>query len=435
MRGSGIDRLTASAIVSDVAYGIRTVTGVAEATISAIQAREAELQAFEYFDAEQVRYQAQQLDTKEMKGPLHGVTVAVKDIISTNDMPTSLNTQRYKGLHTGVDAGCVDMLRGAGALIVGKSTTAEFAATNRGPQTLNPLDSKRTPGGSSTGSAVAVAAGFCAIGVGTQTGGSVVRPASYNGVFGWKPTWNAITSDGVRTLSPTSDTVGFFVREAGDLELIADLFELDPAPMPDRLEGLKVGICLTPNWRRAEKATQDAMKDATTCFRSAGATLREITLPDPFSRIQDAQATIMARELRTAYLNEVYNTPAIHRDFCDWVDKGRSIAPHAAREAYALADLCRALMDEIVTEYDIILAPSATGEAPVGTHYTGDSSLNSMWTLLQMPVVSVPGLVGPSKMPIGVSLVARRYNDRTAISIAKLLTPLLEDYKGSETRP
>jgi amidase len=427
------DCLTAAAIVADVSNGRRTVTEIAEATIELIAAREPELQAFEYFDAGLVRHQAKLLDAQAAKGPLHGVTIAVKDIINTRDMPTSLNTPRYRGIYRGVDAGCVDMLRGAGALIVGKSVTAEFAATNRGPKSRNPLDVNRTPGGSSTGSAVAVAAGFCAIGVGTQTGGSVIRPASYNGIFGWKPTWNMITTDGSRVLSPTCDTIGFFARQAADFEFIADLFDLDSAPLPERLERLKVGVCLTPNWRCAEKATQDAVEEAIACLRSAGATLREIALPEPFERIQEAQAIIMARELRIAYLNEVYNTPEIHNDFVAWTEKGRSFAPHVARDAYVLADQCRALIDQIIAEYDIIIAPSATGEAPIGVHYTGDSALNSMWTLLQVPVISVPGLVGPSKMPVGISLIARRYNDRTAISVAKLLAPQLVGFRrGSD---
>jgi len=425
MKGPELDRMTASAIAADISAGTRTANEVAEAVLSVIDAREAEIQALEYFDPNLIRQQASQIDAGSRKGPLSGVTVAVKDIINTKDTPTACGTPRYKDVYRGADAACVDMLRGAGALIIGKAVTAEFAATNRGPKTRNPHDAERTAGGSSTGSAVAVAAGYCALGVGTQTGGSIVRPASYNGVFGWKPTWGVIPVDGTRVLAPTCDTIGFFARDAADFALLADVFGLDPAPLANELRGLKVGVCHTPNWPRAEEATHAALDSAIACFRSAGADVATITLPARFEEVQHAQSVIMARELGTTYLNEVYNTPDLHADFSRWVEKGRSFPADVARNAYAVADECRAAIDGIIAGYDIVLAPSATGEAPLGVDYTGDSSLNSMWTLLQLPVVSVPGLYGPNGMPVGVSLVARRYHDRTAISVARLLAPLL----------
>ena len=419
------DLMSAFAIAQDVKAGVRTAADIAEATISTIVAREDELQALEFFDPALLRRQASEIDAGVRRGALSGVTVAVKDIIATKDMPTGCGTPRYKGVDRGADAACVDLLRGAGAMIIGKAVTSEFAATNKGPKTRNPLDRHRTPGGSSTGSAVAVAARYCALSVGTQTGGSVIRPASFNGVFGWKPTWAVIPIEGVRTVSQSLDTIGFFSRDAADFELVADVFGLDDAPLFAELRGLRVGVCRTENWHRAAEATRVAMEDSMRLLRSVGANVQDVNLPESFKGIQQAQQVINARESGASFLNEVSNSTGLNEDFANWVEKGRGISPDIARRAYALADKCRFQFDEIASTYDIILAPSATGEAPPTPQHTGDSAMNTMWTLLHVPVISVPGLVGASGMPVGVSLVTRRYNDRTVISVARLLAPLL----------
>ncbi|SLN57295.1 Glutamyl-tRNA(Gln) amidotransferase subunit A [Aquimixticola soesokkakensis] len=420
------DPLTATAIVRDVTSGARSAAEVARQSLEVVAEWEPKVQAFEFLDPALVVAQAQGVDRVAVKGPLAGVTLAVKDVIATKDMPTGHNTARYKGVQTGVDAACVDTLRAAGAIVLGKAVTTEFASTARGGKTRNPHDLTRTPGGSSSGSAAAVACGMAAVGLGTQTGGSTIRPASFNGIFGWKPTWNVISREGLKVYSLTCDTLGLYARDINDFDMLADVFDLDPCDVPQSLEGLRVGFCRTPMWEKAEAPMRAAMDAAALALKSAGAQVIEVELPDIFNGIAEAHGVILAREGRSAFLNEVRNTPDIGVQYRDLVSNARGITPESARAAYALADRCRASFDEIMGGFDVMMTPSSCGEAPEGLESTGDASLNSMWTLLQVPVVSAPGLTGPHGMPLGISFVARRYGDRKAIKVAGLAAPLFE---------
>ena len=393
----------------------------AEAVISMIQAKEPDIRAWAHFDAEAVRAQAAELAARPERGPLHGVPVGVKDVINTKDMPTQHNSARYLGSLPGVDAACVDTLRHAGALIVGKTVTTEFAFTARGSVTRNPHDLSRTPGGSSSGSGAAVAAGMASLALGTQTGGSTIRPASYTGVWGWKPTWNAISREGLKMYSATCDTLGLYAREAADFEILAEVFNFFPLEdLPHTLAGLRVGFARTPTWDACEPSVVVAMEKAAGLLESAGAVVSDLDLAGPFDRIHEAHRAILDCEGRSAVLNEVRTTPGIHDEFVAKVENRQGETPESLREAYRLADDCRGHFDDIASGYDIVMTPSATSEAPVGLESTGNPAMNSMWTVLQVPVVSAPGLVGPAGMPIGVSFVARRYEDRRAIAVAKL---------------
>ncbi len=410
------DTMTARAIAD---AGL-SATEAAEAVISMILAREDEVQAFAYYDIDAIRAQAAELDARPERGPLHGVPVGVKDVINTKDMPTQHNSARYLGSRPGVDAACVDTLRHAGALILGKTVTTEFAFTARGSKTRNPHDLTRTPGGSSSGSGAAVAAGMATLALGTQTGGSTIRPASYNGVYGWKPTWNAISREGLKMYSATCDTLGLYARAAEDFEILADVFGFFPLDLPGSLSGLKVGFARTPTWDQCDPSVVAAMDQAAGLLESAGAVVSDLVLPAPFDAIHEAHASVLACEGKSAVLNEVLTTDGIHDEFVAKVENRRGETPESLRAAYRLADECRGLYDDVASGFDIVMTPSATSEAPVGLASTGNASMNSMWTLLQVPVVSAPGLVGPAGMPIGISFVARRYEDRRAIAVAKL---------------
>ncbi|WP_201308938.1 amidase [Puerhibacterium puerhi] len=423
--------LDATAVAAAVRAGTLTVREVAEAVLARYAARDGDVRAWAHLDPAQVLAAADTLDAAPVKGPLHGVPVGVKDVIATKDMPTEHATARYAGSRPGVDAACVDVLRAAGALLVGKTTTTEFAATSVGGPTRNPHDPGRTPGGSSSGSGAAVADLQCAVALGTQTGGSTIRPGSFNGVYAWKPTWNSISREGLKMYSATCDTVGLYARSARDLELLAGLFRIEPAPAPATLAGARVGVCRTPEWRSAGPATRDALAAAADALRDAGAEVVDLALPDWFDGLYPAHRAILRREGRSAFLNEYLTTPDLPPFFRDVVEGRAGVdmngrpAPDLTvddyRAAYALADRARAAFDEIAAGFDVVLTPSTTGEAPEGLESTGSSVFNSMWTLLQVPVVNVPGLVGPAGMPVGVSLVARRYDDRRAIGFAGLL--------------
>lgn len=413
------DRLTATAIVRDIADGARTPTDIATETLAVIEAKEPDIQAFAYLDPALARAQAEALEGSQ--GPLRGVTVAVKDMIATRDMPTGHNNARYEGVQTGVDAACVDTLRSAGAIIVGKSVTTEFAATQRGGKTRNPHDLTRTPGGSSSGSAASVAAGMVAIGLGTQTGGSTIRPASFNGIWGWKPTWNTISREGLKIYSVTCDTLGLYARDPADFTLLADVFDLDPADVPDTLDGLKLGRVHPPAWDLVEAPMRAALAQAGEALSGQGADIGPLDLPETFATIDDTHATILAREGRVSFLNEARACPdTLNDEFMALVENRGGLTPEAVRAAYRHADTCRAALDDILTDYDAIIAPSALGEAPVGLAKTGDAAMNSLWTLLGVPVVSVPGFTGPNGMPLGISVITRRYDDRKALAIATM---------------
>lgn len=430
-------QLDATAVAQEVRAGRLCVREVAESVLARIEARDAQVQAWSHLDPEAVLARADELDAREEKGLLHGVPVGVKDVINTKDMPTEHHTQRYVGSEPGVDAACVDVLRHAGALLVGKTVTTEFAATSDGGPTRNPLDPTRTPGGSSSGSGAAVADFQAAVALGAQTGGSTIRPGSFNGVFALKPTWNAISREGLKMYSATCDTLGLYTRSARDLALLADVFHLDAPeePLPESLEGLRVGLCRTPAWPHATEATVTALATAAAALTAAGAHVVDLELPEDFDDVLRVHRMILRREGRAAFLNEHLTTPGLKPFFhemvlgTDAVDttgwRTGDLFPADFRAAYRTADRCRAQFDDLASDYDLVLTPSATGEAPVGIESTGSSAFNSMWTLLQVPVVNVPGLVGPSGMPVGVSVVARRYQDRLAIAGAGLLADAL----------
>ena len=416
------NELTATELLARVHARTLTVAAIAEAVIARIEERDADVQAFAYFDKAAVRRQAQALDAAPVKGPLHGVPLGIKDVFNTRDMPTAHNSPRYEGSRPGVDAACVDTLRAAGALLVGKTVTTEFAATLRGGKTRNPRDLRRTPGGSSSGSAASVADFQTTIALGTQTGGSTIRPGSFNGIYAMKPTWNSISREGFKMGTISADTVGLYARSAEDLALLADVFDLDAAdsPLPASLAGARIAICRTPMWDKALPEVHAAMAVSAQLMGAAGAIVTDLELPEAFALMAADQMKVHRRETRSTFLNEYRTTPELHEEFRARVENRDGYSLAETREAYKAVDRCRAQFDDIAAAFDVIVTPSAASEAPIGHDWTGDASFNSMWTLLQVPVVNVPGFLGPSGMPVGVSLVTRRYEDRKAIAFAKL---------------
>jgi Asp-tRNA(Asn)/Glu-tRNA(Gln) amidotransferase A subunit family amidase len=368
------EQMTAAEVVAAVKAGDLTVADVAEAIIDRYSARNTKVEAFAYFDVDQIRTDANELDAASEKGPLHGVPVGLKDVINTKDMPTEHHNARYAASRPGIDASCVDTLRAAGALFVGKTVTTEFAATGNGGPTKNPLDPTRTPGGSSSGSAAAVADFQAALALGTQTGGSTIRPGSFCGIYALKPTWNSVSREGLKMYSATCDTTGFYARSADDLMLVADVFDLEPpeTPLPASLEGLKIAVCQTPSWPKALPATQQAMGFGAASLAAAGAVLTELTLDGDFLGLIDAHSKILRREGRSAFLGEYRNNPKL-------LDSFRGIVENR--------------------------------DGP---------SFNGIWTVLQVPVVNIPGHTGPAGMPVGLSFVGRRYDDRRVIAAAGL---------------
>ena len=419
-------QLTATEALAQVAGGQLTPGAWMESCLERWKSRDETVRAWAFLDP------ALALDnaTEAAPGPLHGLPVGVKDILFTQDMPTSFNSVHFQDHFPQIDAAAVAILRRAGAAIMGKCDTVEFAVNGRRAATTNPHDATRTPGGSSSGSAAAVADGQVPISLGTQTGGSVIRPAAYCGVFGIKPTWNAVSHEGFKVCAASFDTLGWYGRSAADLDLLAAVFGLAPAPAqtPASLEGTQIALCRSPVWDRAEADTRAAMAEAETRLCAAGAQLTVLDLPPAFDRLTEAHRIIMQAEMRVSFLAE-------YRDlgealYPEMVDIMRNKAGDTLAELTAAQDLaaaCRAEFDRLAAPFDAVLTPSTTGPAPLGPDNTGAAIFNRIWTLLHMPCVNVPGLRAENGLPLGLTLTGPRHRDRALIAMAGLLGDLLAD--------
>ena len=399
------------------------------ACLDRIAERDGLIQAWAYLDADRAKTIARALDQSGESGPLQGVPIGIKDVFLTRDMPTQYNAPQYRGFAPAIDATCVAILRQAGAVLLGKTSTVEFAATGRKPPTRNPHDPARTPGGSSSGSAAAVADGHVPIALGTQTGGSILRPASFCGVYGFKPTWGLVSNEGARSFSPSLDTVGWFARSADDLASIHDIFDpaLSPEP-PFTLSGSRIAFCRTPFWARAEPGTVSAFAQARRLLEAAGAAVTDLDLPSPFETLIDVHTTIMYGEARRSFLGEYMNyREALDPAIAGIAENAAAITPARLLAAYDTAATCRASFDKIAGAFDAVVAPSATGEAPLGLASTGDYSFNAIWTLLHVPCVNVPGLQGPSFMPVGMTVTGARFRDRKLLAIARAVGEVIKD--------
>jgi Asp-tRNA(Asn)/Glu-tRNA(Gln) amidotransferase A subunit family amidase len=396
--------------------------------LARIAARDADVKAWLYLDPDYVLRRARELDKLPLKGGLHGIPWGVKDVIDTAEYPTTQNSPIYDGLRVGRDAAPVAVVRGAGALILGKTDTVEFASSGRKAVTRNPYNPAHTPGGSSSGSGAAVGDFQVQCAFGTQTGGSHIRPASFNGIYGMKPSWNRVSREGVRMSSMTLDTIGWYGRSVADLALVADAFHIPDDPVPVSLEGLRVGVCRSPVWREIEPAGSQALSTAVARLADAGAIVEELDLPEPFNRLHDAHTTIVSAEGGVSFLPEYVNAGGLLAEgLRERVENVLQITPRQVLEAYALADSCRPMLDAMFGPHlDVILTPSAKGEAPVGLHTTGDAVFNRMWTLLHAPNIGIPVCFGPGGLPVGVTLVGPRMADGRLLAIAAACAPVID---------
>ncbi|WP_262357230.1 amidase, partial [Bordetella pertussis] len=369
------------------------------------------------------RAQARRLDTHAARGLLAGVPIAVKDIFLTEQFPTRYGSPIYEHGIAGTDADCVARARAAGALVLGKTVTTEFAYFTPGP-TANPRDPSRTPGDSSSGSAAAVAAGMVPLAFGSQTAGSLIRPASYCGVFALKPTHGLHSLAGAKAMAPSLDTLGWLARDAGDLELMrCALAGEDYRPLPDaRPAALRLGICLTHEWHAIEPDGAQAFAHAQVLCTAAGAQLAPLVLPDALQGLMQAQQTIMAYEAARSLAAEWRDARArLSPAMQALIEAGLGCDAQSYAQALALAARGRAHLEHAMRDLDAVIAPAAPGEAPPGLARTGDPIFSRVWTLLGLPCVNVPGLAGPHGMPIGVQLIGRPGDERRLLAVAAAL--------------
>jgi Asp-tRNA(Asn)/Glu-tRNA(Gln) amidotransferase A subunit family amidase len=420
-------RLSAGEAARRIAEGRISSEALVAACLEHIAAREPLVGAWAWLDTEAALEQARARDRDRDRGgeraigPLHGVPVGVKDVIDTADMPTAHGSAIYAGQRPACDAACVAMLRESGAVILGKTVTTEFAAVTPG-KTRNPRDPQRTPGGSSSGSAAAVADGMVPIALGTQTVGSTIRPASYCGVVGFKPTYQSFSVAGVKAQSESLDTLGLLARCVDDIELLSRaLLGATPAfaPAGARLPP-RLAFCRSPHWPQATAATIAAMDEAMGRFRDAGARVEEFELSPAFERVLDAQWTILMFEFsRNMAFERTQRRALLSERLRKLLDDGMRVDIDAYRAALALARACRAEIEPVFERYDALFTPAAAGEAPQGLQSPSDLLFQRLWTVLHLPAITLPGLCGEQGLPVGVQLVTRHAGDGLLLELAR----------------
>jgi Asp-tRNA(Asn)/Glu-tRNA(Gln) amidotransferase A subunit family amidase len=401
-----------------------------------IAERDGDVRAFVHLDPDAVLAQARALDAGPWRGALHGLPLGVKDLFDTADMPTGYGSPLYAGHRPAADAAAVALCREAGALLPGKTVSTEFAYFHPG-LTRNPRDLGHTPGGSSSGSAAAVADAMLPLALATQTAASIIRPAAYCGIVGYKPTLGSTSAAGAKSLSATLDTVGAVGRCVRDVALLGGvltgdrrLLELSRGTGDGTSDGSgsssssfpapRIGLCATPEWPAADEDVQAAWAQAQAALAPQAAALKVAAWPQQLPDLVALQKRVMAFEMARALSHErVQHPDALSPKLRTLFEEGMAIdgAQHQA-------DLCataaaRTTADDWFRDFDVLLAPSTTGEAPAGIGATGDPLFCRGWTLLGLPCVHLPFAKGRNGLPVGLQLVGRAGDDHRLLAAAQ----------------
>lgn len=432
-----LHRLTAAAAARQILARQFTAGELARDCVGRIAQLEPELHAWAYFDPENFIERAKGVDRRlaggEVLGALAGIPVGVKDIFNTADMPTAMGSPLWDGFTPGNDARAVFNLKRADAVMAGKTVTAEFAVHAPGP-TKNPLDTSRIPGTSSSGSAVAVAAEMVPCAIGTQTAGSVIRPASYCGIYGYKPSFGLIPRTGMLKTTDPLDTVGFFSRSAEDLGILLEALRVHGLDYPISHQKLsdsefsqkrggkwRVALLRHPKWALAEPYARQAIEQFTTGLaRENDIELSEPELPEALAEAHDVHATIYDKSIAYYFKNEFREHTLISREIKEMIERGNAVPLERFRRALERQAQIASETDRFLADYDACFTLSTAGEAPeIGSPEKEDSCL--IWTLCGLPAIGVPLLTGPSGLPMGVQTIARRYADRRLLTFVERL--------------
>jgi len=410
-------KLTATEAVRLIRAGKLHPIDLTEACLARIAEREPTIRAFACFDRDYARKSA----ATASPGPLHGLPLGIKDVLDTADMPSEYGSPIWKGWRPKADAACVAWAKASGAVFYGKTVTTEFATRKPGP-TANPANLAHTPGGSSSGSAAGVAAGFFPFAYGTQTAGSVIRPAAFCGVVGYKPTFGLISRIGMKVMSDSLDTVGVIARSVADCALLAGAVSGrnlgDPDVRPQRAP--RVGVCRSPTWDLAAPETPALLDRVAQALARAGAAVSERELPPAFDALVQAHPVVMNGESGRALGWELAAARDVISDgLRERLEWGLARSEAERDEALAVFARTRAGFPAAMEGHDILLTPSAPGEAPKGLEWTGDPAFNFIWTSLGVPCVTVPAGTGPNGLPLGIQIVGRAGEDRAVLAWAQ----------------
>ena len=422
-----LNELSASEVATAIKAGEITSEALVLACLERIGAREDEVGAWQFLDAGLALAQARACDSRDAVGLLHGVPIAVKDIIDTQDMPTTHGSPIYEGNRTLWSASCVTLVQDAGAVIMGKSVTTEFAAFTPG-RTANPHNLAHTPGGSSSGSAAAVADFMVPIGFATQTAASIIRPATFCGVVGYKPSYGNFSLAGIKTFAHSLDTLGTITRTLEDAALVrAALLGTQPAlPSEIPIRGLRIGLCRTYQWSEADLVTHNALEETARALATAGAVVSDVDLSSEFADLVDVQQTVMAFEGARNYAFEhIAHGDRLSDRLIEIIDNGRVCSFDTYLNAQRQAEVCHRLLNTVFDDYDLLLTPAALGAAPEGLDATGNPIFSRMWTLLHVPTVTIPISLAPNGLPIGAQIVARFQTDDQLLRMAQSVTNAL----------
>ena len=401
--------LTATDALARIREGNLSAAEYRAACLARIAALEPEIRAFAHHDAARVG--------EAIEGPLGGMPVGVKDVLDTADLPSEYGSPIWQGHRPRADAAAVAGAKAAGAVVMGKTVTTEFATRRPGP-TANPRHAGHTPGGSSSGSAAGVAAGFFPFAFGTQTAGSIIRPAAFCGVVGYKPSFGLIARMGMKLMSESLDTIGVMARSVADCALLAgavagrDLCH-------DEIAAPRIGLCRSSGAPVASPETLALLEQVAGRLSGAGAVVREFVMPQAFLALETAQPLVMnvesARSLGWELAHHRDGISEVLRERLDW---GASHSETAIAEAYGTFLRLQTAFPAALGDLDILITPAAPGEAPEGLGWTGDPAFNLAWTALHVPCVTVPGGTGPKGLPLGVQIIGRRGQDAAVLAWA-----------------
>jgi Asp-tRNA(Asn)/Glu-tRNA(Gln) amidotransferase A subunit family amidase len=407
------NRLSATTLVKLIEGGELTAEAVVRSCLERIAEREPVVRAWAYLTAEKALGRAREIDGAKTQSLLKGVPFGIKDIFDTADMPTTYGSPIYVGCRPAYDASAAVLPRAAGGIPLGKTVTTEFANRQPGP-TTNPHNPDFSPGGSSSGSAAAVADFMVPLAIGTQTGGSVIRPAAYCGVVGFKPSFGLFPPAGMRINTEALDTVGIMARSVGDIALFRAAMMAISYSAPRTPETApRLGLCRGPHWEEAQPEGRAVLQAAVERLGAAGAAISETELPPECAEADEWQRVLGSFEGLRNHMPELYRHEALLsprlRD--EKISQGRELTLDAFRAACRGAERARAAAQNWASGFDAILTLPAPGRAPRGLADTGSAVFNAVWTQLHMPCLTLPAGQGPDGLPIGIQLVARRHAD------------------------